>query len=213
MSGWNIVMIKYGVAPDCLGKFYLEPKEMCFVQYLPIKLAGGDFSVPRNLCWTTELINEIMFGQDTGTELDDYIYLTVKHLYVGKDSIGRLGWHSDGFMSEDVNYIWCDRYPTEFCVQDFTLTPHHEISMQEMEQQARPENIRVYGENQLIRLDQRHIHRVAAIDEVSLRTFVKVSISKNKYNLKGNAHNYELDYDWDMLERGATRNDPVKEKQ
>jgi hypothetical protein len=41
-----------------------------------------------------------------------------------------------------------------------------------------------------------------------MRAFLKVSISKDKYDLIGNSHNYLLDYDWQMKERKQERNIP-----
>ena len=41
------------------------------------------------------------------------------------------------------------------------------------------------------------------------RTFIKVSFSDQKYNLKGNTHNYLFDYEWDMIDRSVSRNDPT----
>jgi len=41
-----------------------------------------------------------------------------------------------------------------------------------------------------------------------MRTFVKISFSKDKYDLIGNSHNYEMDYKWDMKERKEERNIP-----
>ncbi len=78
-----------------------------------------------------------------------------------------------------------------------------------MEDQARSENIRTYPVNTLLRLDQYVIHRVAPNAAPGYRAFVKISVSKARYNLKGNAHNYLLNYEWEMHSRDATRNHPV----
>ena len=40
------------------------------------------------------------------------------------------------------------------------------------------------------------------------RTFFKLSFSKDKYDLKGNSHNYLFDYNWEMRERKENRNIP-----
>jgi hypothetical protein len=53
------------------------------------------------------------------------------------------------------------------------------------------------------------IHRVATVVEPGMRTFVKITVSDRRFNLIGNTHNYELDYDWEMHPRQVERNDPA----
>lgn len=192
-------------APHIVGKFQLNCSELLFVQYMPIKLANGDqkFEIPQNLQFCQELINKI--EHDT----DDYVYLTVKNLFVTPDNMGnRPGWHIDGFGTNDVNYIWSDSAPTEFCIQEFSLSQDHELSMDQMSQQASERNIRTYGTHNLIKLDSTMVHRVPVHTISGFRVFIKISVSKDKYNLKGNAHNYLLDYNWHMYDRSVERNHP-----
>lgn len=199
---------KYGQKPLIGGQIILEPSEMCFVQYMPIKMLGGKVRIPKHLDWVWPLICE--FGIQ-GNE-DQLMYLTAKHLYVTPNNMGnRPGWHSDGFGTDDINFIWCDKFPTEFCIQDFELSEDCEESLVQMENQAKEENVQTYGENTLLMLDKYNIHRVPLGGE-GYRTFVKISLSKDLYNLKGNAHNYLFDYDWDMVVRSDQRNHPSKEK-
>lgn len=199
---------KYGQEPHVVGHVLLDPKEMCFVQYLPIAMTDCDrVEIPDNLSWTRPLVNMVL---KEGVSDESYLYLTVKHLYVTPSNMGnRPGWHSDGFGTDDINYIWCDQYPTEFCIQDFNLSEDCGTSLTEMEQQARAQNVKTYGENTLLRLDKYNIHRTPIIGE-GYRTFVKISVSKDRYNLKGNAHNYLFDYDWEMALRSDSRNHPSK---
>lgn len=199
---------KYGQEPRVVGHVFLDPKEMCFVQYLPIAMADCDrVELPDNLSWTRPLVNMVL---KEGVSDESYLYLTVKHLYVTPSNMGnRPGWHSDGFGTDDINYIWCDNYPTEFCIQDFNLSEDCDTSLTEMEQQARAQNVKTYGENTLLRLDKYNIHRTPVIGE-GYRTFVKISVSEDRYNLKGNAHNYLFEYDWEMVLRSDSRNHPSK---
>lgn len=200
----------YGQAPEGVDNIKVTPSEMCFVQYLPIALPasegqGDEVRIPKNLEWCWKLVLPCI-----KLTLDDYIYLTVKHLYVTPNNMGnRPGWHSDGFGTEDINYIWCDKFPTEFCVQDFTISEDCDTSLKEMEEQAQDCNIITYPENTLLRLDKYNIHRTPIMGE-GYRTFVKVSVSKNRYNLQGNSHNYLFDYDWPLVLRSDTRNHPTK---
>jgi hypothetical protein len=78
--------------------------------------------------------------------------------------------------------------------------------MRDMNRLVRKENIITYPSNALIMLDNKVVHRVSTDSKFSLRNFVKISVSKDIYNLKGNAHNYLFDYDWKMIDRKSERN-------
>jgi len=206
--------MKYGELPTQLGIFEVECKEMMFYQYLPIKMPNQTQPIyePRLKCFD-KLIGSICcdfigeFGLDN--YVNSYVYLTAKFLYQTPNcSFNRTGWHSDGFLTDDINYVWCDKCPTIFNKTDFDLPLDDLLSMEEMEKQSMPFNDVVYKENQLIRLNQFNIHKVAPITKGGMRAFLKVSISKDKYDLIGNSHNYLLDYDWQMKERKQERNIP-----
>lgn len=207
--------MKYGSLPHNLGRYDVKCEEMMFVQYMPIKLAGGYGSlvyedrfkifegiIDRICC---DFIDT--FGLDTWDE--SYIYLTVKHMYqVPNSSFNRHGYHSDGFMTNDINYVWSNMFPTVFNTTKFNLTLDDKISIGEMEEQAIKENEVTYPDCSVVRLNQYNIHKVGDNSTGGLRTFVKLSFSKDKYDLIGNAHNYLLDYDWEMKERSVERNIP-----
>lgn len=89
-----------------------------------------------------------------------------------------------------------------------TAYPFDNISLLEMKKQASPFNDVTYKENELLRLNQFNIHKVANVTDEGMRSFLKVSISKDKYDLIGNSHNYLLDYNWEMKERKQERNIP-----
>lgn len=196
--------MEYGKAPIVIAEnLDLDVTEMCYVQYLPIWIPGVGFSIPANLQWIKPLLQRI--------ELDPtrYTYVTAKHIYVsGSDCGNRPGWHSDGFGTDDINYIWCDRCPTEFAIQPFSLPEDCENSMMEMEKQFIAGTEVVYPVKTLLRLDPSVIHRTPTNCEPGYRTFVKISVSRDRYNLKGNAHNYGLKYHWPMVERNVERNHP-----
>ncbi|MNQ74242.1 hypothetical protein D3C85_889960 [compost metagenome] len=198
--------MEYGAAPKVLGEFDLEPSEFCYVQYLPIALPRSEIAIPPNLLWVKPLLDCVDIS------VIDHVYLTVKCMFVsGTDCGNRPGWHSDGFGTDDLNYIWCDRSPTEFAIQPFKLSADCSISMQEMEDQFIQGTEVVYPPKTLLLLDQGVIHRTPTYCEPGYRTFVKISISKHRYNLKGNAHNHMLNYDWEMVERNVERNHPTTE--
>jgi hypothetical protein len=200
----------YGGSPDVICSLELQPSEFCYVQYLPIKMVEhpGSIRIPQGLHWVAELLLKV---HNIESFYNRYVYLTVKHFYVETASAAnREGWHSDGFMSNDVNYIWYSDMPTQFCNQEFKLTHDHSLSIIEMNDQADPANIVTYPNNTLLRMDERVIHRVNHdCTFKGVRTFIKVSFSDQKYNLKGNTHNYLFDYEWDMIDRSVNRNDPT----
>lgn len=195
----------YGREPILVDELELAHGEMCFVQYMPIRINRSDIRVPERLKWAMPIIEKCHEIEDFG-----YAYLTAKVLWVNRENMGnRKGWHSDGFMSDDISLIWSDCCPTEFAVQQFRLTMDHEISMQEMAKQVRHRNIVTYPPCSLLRLDQYVIHRVSEQPYEGMRAFVKVSLSNEKYNLEGNARNELFDYDWKMAPRKQSRNHPV----
>lgn len=200
--------MRYGNEPRVMGRAEIAAEEFCFIQYMPIKLNNSNqIVIPPNLLWMSSLLDMI----DQHEMIDNYVYVTAKRLWLTetfKDN--RSGWHADGFMTDDINYIWYSNYPTEFCIQDFSISQDHNLSIEEMTEQATEKNIITYPDNTLLRLDSTVIHRANTKPYNGLRTFIKISISKDKYNLIGNAHNYLLDYEWDMKERSVTRNHPVK---
>ncbi len=193
----------FGTAPVLLGKVELNPTEMCFVQYMPIAMKGcSELRIPEGLKWVTPLLDHITF--DLG---DEYVYLTAKHMFVTPENMGnRGGWHTDGFGTDDLNYAWVDRAPTEYCVQPFSITPDDTLSLYEMEVQVDPSNITTYGDNMLMLIDQHVVHRVPVGTFAGLRTFVRFSTSQDQYNMYGNAHNQLFDYKWDMKPRAVDRN-------
>lgn len=205
--------MKYGTPPQIIGTYKLPVNEMMFYMYLPICMPLGsqsEWNVPKRLLVFLPLINAVRKNLSVDYLTGKYVYITAKHLFVTPENMGnRPGWHSDGFGTEDLNYIWMDKYPTEFCVQDFDLSTDCDISMQQMHEHAKPENIKTYGENVLLKLDQYQIHRVPITKEAGMRTFVKISVSKEQYNLKGNSHNYLFHYNWKMHDRAEARNHPV----
>lgn len=132
-------------------------------------------------------------------------------MYQGKSySFNRKGYHSDGFLTDDINYLWSDYLPTIFNFGNFDLSLDDDVSMVEMEQQANTDNEFSYPEKSLLRLDQFAVHKVSDKEFEGMRTFAKVSFSTDKYDLIGNSKNYLLEYDWQMRERDLKRNIPQK---
>jgi hypothetical protein len=206
--------MRYGQLPAVLGEYNIDCKEMMFYQYLPIKMPSTpNPAYEERLKCFDRIVGVIccdfigVYGLDN--YMASYVYLTAKYMYQTPEcSFNRTGYHSDGFMTDDINYIWCDKNPTVFNSSDFDLPMDDQLSLIKMKQQAKIENEITYPENYLLRLDQFNIHKVADIQHPGMRTFLKVSFSKDKYDLVGNSHNYSLDYNWEMKQRSQSRNIP-----
>ncbi|WP_439357737.1 hypothetical protein [Bradyrhizobium sp. DASA03007] len=205
----------YGTAPIDLGLIDLSPKEMMFWMYCPIKLPGQQMErCPANLRQFMPIIAAVDADLDNDRWVNSYVYLTAKTLWVSKDNPGnRPGWHSDGYMTDDFNYIWSDRCGTEFW-QPNQLRPFsrdHHASLAEMEAAAAYEpQIVTYPDKHLLRLDEFVIHRVAENLTPGMRTFVKVSVSEHRYDLEGNSINHVFPR-WEYVPRGVERNHTTSE--
>jgi hypothetical protein len=201
----------YGKLPTVVNQIYCYPEEYCYYLYLPIKFPGMSIvKYEDRIKPYKELIDSCIldqyeyFGWDQ--YVDSYVYLTIKRRYQTKNNfINRAGWHSDNFKDDSINYIWSSCQSTIFNCSDFILSDDDTLSMIEMEQQANPKNNVTFPDNTLLRLDQYCIHKVGDIIE-GVRTFFKLTVSKERFNLVGNSHNYLLDYHWSMKDRKSCRN-------
>lgn len=209
-----------GNAPRVIAHVDLSPVEMMAWLYCPIKLPGNHEvpEYPDNLFQFDDIVYEVYKDLEKHEPLRwhrSYVYLTAKTLFATPENPGnRPGWHCDGYGSEDLNYIWADRNPTLFWVPEFGTTQYpddHTLSMGQMTANAAafPEYLRTYPDKTLLRLDETVIHNVAPCLKPGWRTFVKVSVSSEKYLLAGNSINHELAPDWDYVPREENRNDPL----
>lgn len=210
----------YGNKPVNLGVYGLEPKEMMFWLYCPVKLPGSLVGLaPDNLLWLYDICYASMTDakEFRGVEWlkSAYVYITAKTLFVTPDNPGnRPGWHSDGFMTDDLNYVWSDKNPTLFWEpsERVEFTQDDSESLKEMQEVERCGPFKQYPDKTLLRLDQTVIHRVADVKTPCVRTFVKISISKNRYDLEGNSINHDLAPDWTYKKRADERNQPSSEE-
>lgn len=205
--------MKYGSLPKVIGTFEVPSGEMFFYQYLPIKFPGStDIRHEDRLKCFEKIIGAAAcdFVGEYGLNgfVDSYVYLTAKRLYVHAGCpFNRPGYHSDGFMTSDINYVWSDCDPTIFNTSEFEISMNDKLSMREMELQALEENEVRFPDNSLLRLDQTCIHKVSGEFD-GVRTFLKLSFSGDKYDLIGNSHNYRFSYNWIMRPRTKDRNIP-----
>lgn len=204
----------YGAPPIDLGLIDISPKEMMFWLYCPVKLPGQDqYTVPMNLKQFEPILEPVAYDLPFHDFIGSYVYITAKTLFVSADNPGnRPGWHSDGFMTDDLNYIWSDCNGTLFWEPQrrVSFVQHHMDSLEEMQAAAHVGPHHVYPDKHLLRLDQSVIHRVADVTTPRVRSFVKISVSRDRYDLVGNSVNHDLAPDWKYFERNADRNAPAK---
>lgn len=215
-------MKMYNQLPVEVDSFNLNFKEFMYYQYLPIKMSeteNRNDSIRHKIedrlkavkgldHFLTIIENDFIKNFGIARYFSSYMYLTLKRQYQKNGCvINREGYHSDGFLTEDINYIWCDKQPTIFNNTDFILSKDDNKSLDEMGFQAIMDNDRTYPINTILRLNQYCIHKVGKPIE-GIRSFIKVSFSRDRYNLEGNSHNYELDYKWKMRPRSILRNIP-----
>lgn len=205
-------MAEYGFPPVDLGRVDLAPVEMMFWLYCPVKLIGSTETViPTNLMQFLPLLEQVK-DDCRNRWRENYVYLTAKTLWVSPENPGnRPGWHSDGFMTDDLNYVWSDRDGTLFWEpeQPCAFTQDHVASLAEMATAASAGPTKQYPDKHLLRLDESVIHRVADFAAPAMRSFVKISISRHRYNLVGNSINHLLPVNWDLAPRAAERNHPA----
>lgn len=227
----------YGHAPTVIAETPLPAwTEFMHWMYLPVKMSGTpDIRIPRNLDFLRDTIRDAAHDAHTiAPHLHDpYIYVTARRGYATTDNpINRPGWHTDDFGGDDLNYIWTDQYPTRFLLsaEPLPIVNNDRAATRQMDNYVRSMGrnggryidgweqdthlgLRVvtYPQNSVLRLDPYVIHTTPEIPPPGgMRSFFKISISTHRYNLIGNSHNYEFDYDWPMIDRATLRNDPYR---
>lgn len=207
--------MNYGKPPTVIGQYDLDWQEYMHYMYLPVVVPCvhsspiGRVRLPERLRFLWPLLSAVLH-EEKGCE-GRYVYVTARRGFaVPGNPLNRPGWHTDGFGTSDVNYIWTDAYPTRFAVQPFSgIIEDHIISMAQFENQTRAGRVHSYPLKSLLRLDSEVVHSVPEIPAPGgERGFVKISVSESRYNLAGNSHNYLFDYDWKMWSRDEIRNDP-----
>lgn len=195
-----------------LGFIDINPTEYMAYLYMPIKLIDShqveyearlDVFDPIIQRSYTDFVNT--FGGDEF--FGRYMYITAKRLFVTPDNIGnRPGWHCDGFGTDDINYIWTDKFPTIFNHGLFSVDNDDRLALQQMKERVDSASNYNFGVGHLARIDSKVLHRTPTIYESGMRTFVKISFSRHRFNLEGNTRNYRLSYDWSMYPRENERN-------
>lgn len=201
----------YGNEPKNLGIIDAPTDEMMFWLYCPIMFPeSANITLPTTLEKYRFFVHACLMNCDYNQK---YVYLTAKTMHVTPENMGnRQGWHCDGFKTNDINFIWYDCAPTEFLVLEnlIDLPEDCEEAYRLMGKAGTYSGgaigIARYPDRSLILLNETVIHRVSPRAYSGMRTFLKLSISDQKYNLIGNSINHDLDYSWDLKARSDSRN-------
>lgn len=200
----------YGDLPEDLGSIDVPTDEMLNWLYCPISTPNTGVVIPENLSQFEPIIDAVR-AREPFRFHEEYVYITAKTLYVEGNFVGnRPGWHADGFGSNDLNFIWYDSEPTWFYEDSFTLPDDCANSMAIMTHRfhATGKPPVTYPCRHLLRLTPSVIHQPPPTVSPGMRTFIKVSISPDRYNLIGNSINHNLGERWPLIPRRVERNHP-----
>lgn len=200
------------IAPSSIGHFPISLPEFMHYQYLPVRMFGiAGYRIPRNLSVARGIVRAAEnHALNKRGRVFRYAYVTAKRgTAVPGNPLNRPGWHSDGFGTEDLNYIWWQGTGTMIANQTFNYIPdNHITSLVEFETQIIDNLIVTPCQQHLYPLDATVVHSAPNVNRPESRQFIKVSLSNKEYNLEGNSHNYDFDYAWKMVSRDEVRNDP-----
>lgn len=194
---------KYGELPVDLGLIDIAPTEMLFWQYCPIKLPAANLLcyLPENLKQFSPVVAAVFSDFEKslmiGEWQNSYVYLTAKTMWVSPENPGnRPGWHCDGFLSADLNYVWSDTAPTVYwrAPKLRAFRADHDLSLYEMNACAEYDSANHvrYSRKHLLRLNETVIHKMDTAAMGGMRSFAKVSVSRLRYALQGNSINHLL---------------------
>lgn len=202
----------YGQRPYDTGHVFFPEIFGINLLYMPIQMPHTGMLLPEGLEILEPIIYRVSRIESFGI-LNKYVYLSYESSYVKAGTTQkRPGYHTDGFLTNDINYLWHSNTPTIFNESKFKIKKNHRIAMEQFEKQAKEKHEFQMPNRHLLRLDQFVVHKTAIAKVDGIRTFIKVSISNDKYNLKGNTHNPRFNYDWKMYDRQLVRNHPqIKE--
>lgn len=190
-------------------------KPVTSVLNMPIKLLGGQVTVPKELEQFREFLQKVIDHEKAvNPDFDDYyMYFTVDQHPVKKGSTHRRpGVHIDGVqgaryavkLPPEHLYSASDALGTVFYDQSFDLTaldPAKQHVHAELERQALEINARATPDFDIAFWDSYSVHRADLAKEDLLRTFVRVEFSKKKYDSEGDTVNPALDYHWERVAR------------
>lgn len=204
-----IINSKVPVGTPILGIPYYG-LEFCNITYMCIKEPKGLLSIPDNFNPVLKPVLAELFKHE---DFDDkYIYFSLKKGHVTPYTMSmRAGFHVDGFLSTDRNWVISDSLPTTVALGQFNVEPDHGTSLEQFKSQSRFKQCTQLKPHTLYELDKECVHASTTnlTDATIVRTFLKIVVADELFNGIGNAWNYKLPHIKPNAHRGSSRNHTV----
>lgn len=186
---------------------------------MPIKFPGSNFRIPQSLLQFKEVIELVANYEATINDkcFDEYYcYMTVDQGWVKPDTLQREApCHVDGFQGARYNpktkinhtYVVGDSIPTTYYLQPFDLRALDEAKhnffweMNNIVAKTKSEHAWTPENGEINMIDAYTVHRGSEAQELTFRTWIRLSFEVRKFDRLGNAHNPLFQYDWEMIER------------
>lgn len=199
----------FGAPPIYIGRFDISLPEVMYYLYLPVKMQGSLVRLPANVHCCAEIIDRAIIAAPRTYK---FVYLSARKGWATPDNpLNRPGWHTDGFGTDDMNFVWWSGPGTRFAIQKFYCIANDDTrSLMQFGEQVDYNSVTSYAAKSLFMIDPFVVHATPVIEHPGcVRQYVKVSLSDHRYNLENNSHNYLFDYDWPMHSREMSRNTPA----
>ncbi|MFY0542428.1 hypothetical protein [Nannocystis pusilla] len=186
---------------------------------MPIKFPGSDFRLPAELAqlrWLVQRVADLELAVNPRHYDEFYCYLTVDQGPVRGGVLQREApCHVDGFQGArwqpkvriNHTYTVTDCLPTAYYVQPFDFTgldeARHNFFFEMNNQVARTRSAHAWHAApwELTLMDAYTVHRGAAAEVDTYRTWIRLSFEVRIFDRLGNAHNPMFRYAWDMVPR------------
>ena len=230
---WDIKKFKKKNGPSVIGKLIdkkgFSKQRGLRILDMPFLMKGQGLMVPKGLEPFMEAIKmaietEISINPDFSIE-DWNGYITVDQKTVPPEKTQRrYGPHSDAYVTNENTvmdkeilttntYVFYDKLPTDYFDGPFSLEgvdPQNDVEvLNKFKEHATKQTVVHYPSYTGLRMTPYDIHTPAVnnTDKPIRRTFVKITFSKDRYNLLGNQINTFFDYsDWTWATRDPERN-------
>lgn len=180
----NLKQYSYPNTPERISPLDLAPpNDRQYILRMLVKKPFGDFKIPSQLRWIEPAIKISAENQARMNIHQPFCHVTVRHGEVTSEKDDQ--WHVDGFSMNithlpEQNYIWINKYPTEYMVRGFNIPdgfdPYvHNIHMLFQDLIEDADEVRTLDEKTLYCLDPYILHRRPAVPKEIKRTFLRIS--------------------------------------
>ena len=227
---WNISNFNKKNLPKYIGSIKNKdlfskrnPNSYIWSLNMPIKMPHSEVKIPKLYNQFSEFLGRVFRNEIKTNPYYDkfYAYLTIDQRKVRPfTSQRRSDWHSDSVRNiktdntyDESIYICYDNLPTVFtdAKLDFNKLPtlkSNRILSDFINKSCTQSDHFLHDNYSILHFDPYSLHRENINnDSVNInRTYVKVTFSKDQYNIEGNCHNYYFNYEWDSFPRTLERN-------